>query len=134
MSMHDLPAPPGPPVARTTTHPPGPVGRIFLDRERRLRLGWRLLSYLTLVMAATAGVSVVIAGSDPPVGRNLLAHLVAVALVVAITWLFRRRVDRRSWRDLGLPPPTRAQLAASGAWPAWRRCWPPGWSCTQPAR
>jgi hypothetical protein len=41
-----------------------------------------------------------IAGSDPPVGRNLLAHLVAVALVVAITWLFRRRVDRRSWRDL----------------------------------
>jgi membrane protein YdbS with pleckstrin-like domain len=74
------------------------VGRIFMDRERRLGLGWRLLCFLTLVMAATAGVAAVLAGSDPPVGRNLLAHLVAVALVIAITWLHRRQVDRRSWR------------------------------------
>jgi hypothetical protein len=115
MTMDDLPAPPGPPVARTTPRPPGLVGRIFLDREPRLRIGWRLLSYLTLVMAATAGVAAVIAGSDPPVGRNLLAHLVAVALVVAITWLYRHRVDRRGWRDLGLPLPGRPQLLAAGA-------------------
>jgi membrane protease YdiL (CAAX protease family) len=91
------------------------VGRIFLDRERRLGFGWRLLCYLTLVVAATAGVAAVLAGSDPPVGRNLLAHLVAVALVVAITWLYRHQVDRRSWRDLGLPLPGRPQLVAAGA-------------------
>ena len=115
MTMDDLPAPPGPPPALTTPHPAGLVGRIFLDRERRLGLGWRLLSYLTLVMAATAGAAVVIAGGDPPVGRNLVAHLAAVALVVALTWLYRRQVDRRSWRDLGLPPPGRPQLVASGA-------------------
>jgi CAAX prenyl protease-like protein len=106
MAMHRLPAP---------SRPPGLAGRVFLDSERRLRLGWRLLSYLALVMVATGGVAAMLAGSDPPLGRNLLAHLVAVALVVAITWLFRRGVDRRGWRDLGLPPPARAQLAASGA-------------------
>jgi uncharacterized protein len=106
MTTRRLPAPP---------RPRGLAGRVFLDSERRLRLGWRLLSYLALVVVATGGVAAMIAGSDPPVGRNLLAHLVAVALVVAITWLFRRPVDRRSWRDLGLPPPGRAQLAASGA-------------------
>jgi hypothetical protein len=87
MAMDDLSAPPGPPSAPTTPRPRGLVGRVFLDRERRLGLGWRLLSYLTLVLAATAGASAVIAGSDPPVGRNLLAHLVAVALAVAVTWL-----------------------------------------------
>jgi hypothetical protein len=114
MTMDDLPAPPGPPPAPTTPPPTWLVGRIFLDRERRLGLGWRLLSYLTLVMAATGGVAAVIAGGDPPVGRNLLAHLAGVALVVAITWLYRRQVDRRSWRDLGLPLPGRPQLVASG--------------------
>ena len=66
-------------------------------------------------MAATPGAAAVITGGDPPVGRNLLAHLAAVALVVAITSLYRRQVDRRSWRDLGLPPPGRPQLVASGA-------------------
>jgi membrane protease YdiL (CAAX protease family) len=115
MNMHDLPAPPGPPVARITPHPRGLVDRVFLDRERRLRVGWRLFSYLTLVLAATAGVAAVLAGSDPPVSRNLLAHLVAVALMVAITWLYRRFVDRRGWRDLGLPLPGRAQLSSAGA-------------------
>jgi hypothetical protein len=35
--------------------------------------------------------------------------------VVAVTWLFRRRVDRRGWRDLGLLLPGRPQLVASGA-------------------
>lgn len=115
MTMDDLPAPPGPPVARTTPRPPGQVGRAFLDRERRLGIGWRLVSYLTLVVGTTAGVAAVIAGSDPPVGRNLLAHLAAVALVVAVTWLYRRRVDRRSWRDLGLPLPGRPQPLAAGA-------------------
>ena len=114
MTMDDLSAPPGPPPVPTTPRPPGLVGRIFLDQERRLGLGWRLLSYLTLVLAATGGVAAVIAGSDPPVGRNLLAHLVAVALVVAVTWLYRRRVDRRGWRDLGLPLPGRPQLLAAG--------------------
>jgi hypothetical protein len=91
------------------------VGRIFLDRERRLGIGWRLLSYLVMVVVATAAVAAVIAGTDPPVGRNLLAHLVAVAPVVAVTWLYRRRVDRRGWRDLGLPLPGRTQLRASAA-------------------
>jgi hypothetical protein len=114
MTMHDLPAPPGPPVP-STPRPPGQVGRIFLDQERRLGLGWRLLSYLTLVVGVTGGVAAVIAGSDPPVGCNLLAHLAAVALVVALTWLYRRRIDRCGWRDLGLPLPGRPQLLAAGA-------------------
>lgn len=114
MTMHDLSAPPGRPAVRTTPRPRGPVGSIFLDRERRLRLGLRLLSYLILGLVATGGVSALIAGSDPPVGRNVLAHLVAVVLVVAVTWLYRRLIDRRSWRDLGLPLPGRAQLLSGG--------------------
>jgi membrane protease YdiL (CAAX protease family) len=96
MTMHDLSAPPGRP------------------KERRLGIGWRLLSYLIPVVVATGGISALIAGSDPPVGRNVLAHLVAVVLVVAVTWLYRRLIDRRSWHDLGLPLPGRAQLLSGG--------------------
>src|SRR5215218_3738536 len=44
VTMQPLPAP---------SRPRGLVGRIFLDREHRLSIGWRLLCYLTLVMAAT---------------------------------------------------------------------------------
>jgi hypothetical protein len=115
MTMHDLSAPPGRPAVGTTPCPRGLVGRVFLDGERRLGIGWRLLSYLALVVVATGGVSAVIAGSDPPVGRNVLAHLVAVALVVAVTYFYRLQLDRRGWRDLGLPLPGRAQLVSSGA-------------------
>jgi membrane protease YdiL (CAAX protease family) len=104
MAMQDPPAPRGRPVVR-----------ILVDREHRLGLGWRLLSYLVLVVAATGGTAAVVAGSDLPVGRNLLAHLVAVALVVAITYWYRRRVDRRSWRELGLPLPGRPELSSAGA-------------------
>jgi hypothetical protein len=92
MTMHDLSAPPGRPAVRTTPRPRGPVGSIFLDRERRLRLGLRLLSYLILVLVATGGVSALIAGSDPPVGRNVLAHhALTSALRLAGYWLFTRR-------------------------------------------
>lgn len=115
MSMQDLSVPPGRPAARATPRVHGLLGRVFLDRERRLALGWRLLSYLILVVVATGGLAAVLAGAHPPVGRNLLVHLVAVALVVAITWLYRRLIDRRGWRDLGLPLPGRAQLVAGGA-------------------
>jgi membrane protease YdiL (CAAX protease family) len=115
MSMQDLSVPPGRPAARATPRVHGLLGRVFLDRERRLALGWRLLSYLILVVVATGGLAAVLAGAHPPVGRNLLVHLVAVALVVAITWLYRRLIDRRGWHDLGLPLPGRAQLVVGGA-------------------
>jgi hypothetical protein len=45
MTTRRLPAPP---------RPRGLAGRVFLDSERRLRLGWRLLSYLALVVSRPA--------------------------------------------------------------------------------
>jgi membrane protease YdiL (CAAX protease family) len=95
--------------------PRGVAGRVFLDRERRPRVGWRLLTYLILVVAATGGLSAVFEGAS--LAARTAVHMAAVTLVVAITYVFRRFVDRRPWRDIGLTAgrrPVRAAAAGFG--------------------
>lgn len=91
----------------------GMASRAFLDAECRLRIGWRILAYLAAWSLAVGVVSDVIVGRQPTPARQLLA-LVAIPVIVAVTYGFRRWVDRRDWRGIGLPWPGRRQLAASG--------------------
>lgn len=83
-----------------------PIRRILLDGSQRPRLPLRLLGYLVVWTAAYAGAGVLLAGPDPSLARNLLAHLAAVVVAVVVTWAFRRWADRRAWAELGLPRPT----------------------------
>lgn len=91
----------------------GLARRAFLDAEGRLRIGWRILAYLAAWSVAVGVVSDVIVGRQPTPARQLLA-LVAIPVTVAVTYGFRRWVDRRDWRGIGLPWPGRRELAASG--------------------
>jgi hypothetical protein len=89
------------------------VGLAFLDAGRRLRIGWRMLAYLVAWSLVIGLAGEVLVGRHPTPARQLLA-LVAIPATVAITYGFRRWVDRRDWRGTGLPWPSRQQLVAGG--------------------
>jgi hypothetical protein len=92
----------------------GTVGLAFLDAEGRPRIAWRMLAYLAAWSLVIGVAGEVIAGRHPTPARQLLA-LVAVPLTVAVTYGFRRWVDRRDWRGIGLPSSSGGHLVASGA-------------------
>ncbi|MFG1672987.1 CPBP family intramembrane glutamic endopeptidase [Micromonospora sp. NPDC049282] len=73
--------------------------RVLLGPDHRLRSWWRVPAYLAVVLATAAPLGVW--GQRSP-GANLAAHTGVLVLVLAVTYLFRRHVDRRSWCDLGL--------------------------------
>jgi membrane protease YdiL (CAAX protease family) len=85
--------------------------RFVADVERRPRTGWRIFGYLVCWFALYGAVLYLVAGPDPTTVRNVVAHLVVVSTVVGLTATFRRFVDRRPWRDIGLSAPGRRQLA-----------------------
>jgi uncharacterized protein len=91
----------------------GVVGRALLDTEGRLRTGWRMLAYLAAWSLVIGVAGEVLVGRHPTPARQLLA-LVAIPVAVAVTYGFRRWVDRRDWPGIGLPWPGRRQLAAGG--------------------
>lgn len=78
---------------------PGLVRRLFVQRDRRLRRGWRLGAYLVIVLVSMGSMDVV-------AGDSLLAkvtgHAAAAVIVIAVTYLFCRFVDRRPWHMIGL--------------------------------
>jgi membrane protease YdiL (CAAX protease family) len=74
-------------------------GNLFTDAESRPRRGWRLTLYLLAVLAAMAAADAF--GGDA-VGGRLVGHVAAAAFVVAVTFAFRRHVDRRPWSTIGL--------------------------------
>jgi uncharacterized protein len=89
------------------------VGLAFLDAEGRLRTAWRMLAYLATWSLVIGVAGQVLVGRHPTPVRQLLA-LVAIPLTVAVTYGFRRWVDRRDWRGIGLPRPGRRHLVAGG--------------------
>jgi len=97
---------------RTAPAPRGPIGRLFLDPERRPRSGFRLTVYLVIVLAAMAAADA--AGAFSP-AADLAARAAAAAAVIAVTWLFRRYVDRRPWPSIGLTGWRPRELAAGFA-------------------
>ena len=97
---------------RITPAPRGPIGRLFLDPERRPRSGFRLTAYLVIVLAAMAAADA--AGAFSP-AADLAARAAAAVAVIAVTWLFRRYVDRRPWPSIGLTGWRPRELAAGFA-------------------
>lgn len=89
------------------------VGRVFLDRDGRVRVGWRLLAYLAAWSLVVGVAGEVLVGRDPAPARQLLA-LVAIPAAAAVTYGFRRRVDRRDWARVGLPWPRGRHLLTGG--------------------
>jgi membrane protease YdiL (CAAX protease family) len=87
------------------------LARIVLDGERRPRTGWRIVGYLICWFALFGGVLYLIGGPEPTVTRNVIAHLVGVGAAIGVTAVFRRFVDRRPWRDIGLIAPDRRPFA-----------------------
>jgi membrane protease YdiL (CAAX protease family) len=87
------------------------IKRSAVDAERRPRTGWRIAGYFVCWFVLYGGVLFLIAGPEPTVGRNVTAHLVVVGAGVGLTVMFRRFVDRRPWRDIGLVVLDRRQLA-----------------------
>lgn len=87
------------------------ITRFAVDAERRPRTGWRIFGYFVCLFALYGSVLYLIAGPEPTVARNVLAHLVVMGGGVALTAVFRRFVDRRPWRDIGLVAPDRRQVA-----------------------
>ncbi|WP_170047116.1 CPBP family intramembrane glutamic endopeptidase [Couchioplanes caeruleus] len=87
------------------------IKQFAVDAERRPRTGWRILGYFVCWFALYGGVLYLVAGPEPTVVRNVIAHLVVVGAGVGVTAMFRCFVDRRRWRDIGLVAPDRRQLA-----------------------
>ncbi|MFU8852565.1 lysostaphin resistance A-like protein [Micromonospora sp. SL1-18] len=78
---------------------PGPVGRLFLGPDHRLRRWWRVSGYLVAVLAVAAPLGM---WGQRSLTANLAAHAGVPVAVLGVTYAFRRHVDRRPWRDLGL--------------------------------
>jgi uncharacterized protein len=79
---------------------------MFLDSERRLPLTLRLLLYLVVYFGLVAVLQAATEAVPAPVAvRRFGFLLLVVPLVAGMTWVFRRRLDRRSWAGVGLPRP-----------------------------
>jgi uncharacterized protein len=100
---------------RTVSRRRGPVGHILFDPDRRPRIGWRLVAYLASWAFAITGVSGLLVGGDPTPVRQVLGLAASVPVIVAVTYAFRRWVDRRGWDEIGLPSPRRQHLWQWGA-------------------
>lgn len=93
----------------------GPVGHILFDPDGRPRIGWRLVAYLATLALAIAGVSGLLVGGHPTPFRQIVGLTASVPIVVAVTYAFRRWVDRRGWDGIGLPSPRPQHLWQCGA-------------------
>ena len=96
------------------------IRRLFLTRDRRPALVWRVLAY-----ALSFGVVLTLRGPletwlDRRLGRieiglwrlaiaQVIVVSVAIALTLGVTWVFRRFVDRRAWEEMAMPPPWRRE-------------------------
>jgi membrane protease YdiL (CAAX protease family) len=84
--------------------------RIFAADDGRLNLAWRLTLYLLswwVVFFVAIIVATVVAALFhwPDAGKNAVTAVSATALLIAWTYLYRRWVDRRPWRGIGLTAP-----------------------------
>jgi membrane protease YdiL (CAAX protease family) len=94
----------------TTTHEPTTAFRLrraFMEDEGRLRLAWRIALYLVswwvvFFVAVIVGTLVANVLHWPDRGKNAVVAITAIPLLIGWTWFYRRRVDRRPWRGVGL--------------------------------
>ncbi len=73
--------------------------RLFAEAEGRPRRGWRLAAYLLILLVA---MGVVGAATRRSLATNVAGHAVIAVVALAVTYVFRRYVDRRPWQPIGL--------------------------------
>ncbi|MFI0791105.1 lysostaphin resistance A-like protein [Micromonospora rubida] len=89
--------------------------RLLIDSERRLLLPLRLVVYVVTVLAAAAVVTFGIVGSGVATSIVVLATGAVFATTMLVTYLFRRYLDRRPWRGIGIARPGRGELIGLAA-------------------
>jgi CAAX protease family protein len=86
------------------------VARFFITPDRRLALFWRVLLYVVLFFAVALASNAVGVGLRavglPGVVVTFMYAGVYISGVLGLTYSYRRRVDRRDWRGMALPPPS----------------------------
>lgn len=96
--------------------------KLFKAQDRRLRLFWRLLSYLVLYLVVGLVANQAHSFFEQPDLPSLLAELVFAAIFVSgmlgLTYLYRRRLDHRPWSGMALSSPRRRwlDLVMGGLW------------------
>lgn len=95
------------------------IRKLFLADDGRPALYWRLFGYFVawfVVMQWTSSLRVdaVKGPNSPSLPGVTIYALLFMTGVAAVTWLFRRWVDRRPWRSMALPVSLRSlgELAA----------------------
>lgn len=87
------------------------VARAFVSADGRLNLFWRVTLYLLswwVVFFVAAALATLVANlfhwDDR--GKNAAGAVIGSALLIGWTYLYRRLVDRRPWRGIGLTAPS----------------------------
>ncbi|HEX8631169.1 MAG TPA: CPBP family intramembrane glutamic endopeptidase [Catenuloplanes sp.] len=100
------------PATGTTHRRREAVGGWLREPEGRPRKGWRLAAYLVLVLTAMGAAAALGGGST---AANVAAHGGVAIVVLVVTYVFQRRVDRRAWSVIGLSRGGLRQAAAGFA-------------------
>jgi membrane protease YdiL (CAAX protease family) len=86
------------------------MARFFITPDRRLALFWRVLLYVVLFFAVALASNAIGAGLRrlglPGVMVTPVFAVTYISGLLGMTYLYRRRVDRRDWRGMALPPPS----------------------------
>ncbi|MBN2002680.1 MAG: CPBP family intramembrane metalloprotease [Anaerolineae bacterium] len=81
---------------------------LFKSQDGQLRLFWRLLSYAALYLAVGLAANQAHSALSQPDSVSLPAEVVFAAIFVpgslGLTYLYRRRLDRKPWSGMALPP------------------------------
>ncbi len=89
------------------------ITALFLTPERRLRLGFRLLlgvmAFLLAVILREAAKYGLHALGVPRPLYMLLGAPIEIGAFLGMTIALRRRVDRKSWAGMALPPPSKGK-------------------------
>lgn len=85
------------------------MGSFFREPDGRVRLWFRLLGYIALMfvflmLSAALTVGLFRAGV-PGWAVQPLNAAISIGLILWLTLFYRRRIDRRAWAGMALPPP-----------------------------
>lgn len=96
--------------------------KIFRSRDGQLALFWRLGCYLFLFLVIDVGAQIVrglLASADAPsLAAELACAAISIPGILGLTYLFRTRRDKRSWRGMSLADLRKRwiEFASGGLW------------------
>lgn len=77
-----------------------PFAMIFLDRHRDLRSGWRIMLFVVMLGAGGFVLRLIVPGGL--LGNPIAGALLAVALVILVSWVMTRFLNRKPLSAIGL--------------------------------